>query len=104
MKIKWFLYVFLASLLILLLFLGIYAQVKYSSKPNLPDVLVGVDVAYAGVEDVKSLVDEVKSYTNFFVIGSTGITFNVTKLNEVCQYVYDSGLYFTIYTHPINQT
>ena len=100
MRIKWFLYVFLAILLILLLFLGINSHVDYSSKPNLPDVLVGVDVAYDGVADVKNIVDEVKSYTNFFVVGSTGITYNITKLNDVCQYIYDSGLHFGIFAHP----
>jgi len=81
MKIKWFLSVFLAFLLILLLFIGIHSQVENSSKRNLSDVLVGVDAVYDSVEDIERLVDEVKSYTNFFVIGSTGITYNITKLN-----------------------
>src|SRR3972149_3786352 len=100
MKIKWFLYAFLAFLLILLLFIGIYSQVEHPPKRNLPDVLVGVDAVYDSVEDIERLVDEVKSYTNFLVIGSTGITWNTSKLNEVCQYIYDNGLYFTIYLHP----
>ena len=59
------------------------------------------------MEKIKRLVDEVKSYTNLFVIGSTGITFNVSKLDTVCQYVYESGLYFMTYAHPtknFNQT
>jgi hypothetical protein len=51
------------------------------------------------VEDIKKLVDQVKAYTNFFVIGSTGITFNTTKLDEVCQYIYENDLYFTIFFH-----
>src|SRR3990170_2547576 len=104
MKSKWFLYIFLFTLLILLLFAGIDYYLKTYSNTAQADVFVGVDVAYDGIEDIKSLVDEVKSYTNFFVIGSTGITYNITRLNEVCQYVYDNGLYFTTYTHPINQT
>jgi hypothetical protein len=68
------------------------------SKGNTRDVFVGVDAAYASVEEIKTLVDEVSSYTNFFVIGSTGITYNETKLNEACQYVYDRGLSFIIFT------
>jgi hypothetical protein len=75
-----------------------------SSPATSLDVFVGVDVAYDGVEDVKAFVDEVKSYTNFFIVGSGGITTNGTKLNEVCQYVNDSGLYFAVYTHPVDQT
>ncbi len=103
MKYKAILAVFLASMLIFLLFLGINL-LKDSSEPAF---FFGVDAAYDGVEDIKRLVDEVKSYTNLFVIGSLGITFNVTKLNEVCQYVYESELYFIVYTHPTedsNQT
>jgi hypothetical protein len=69
-------------------------------KNGSPDVFVGVDVAYGNVEEIKKLVDEISSYTNTFVIGSTEITYNVTKLNEVCNYVYDRGMYFMIYMHP----
>jgi len=103
MKYRAILAVFLVSMLFFLLFLRINL-LKDSSRP---DFFFGVDAAYDGVEDIKRLVDEVKSYTNLFVIGSLGITFNVTKLDEVCQYVYESGLYFIIYTHPTedsNQT
>jgi len=66
------------------------------------DVFVGISVAYDNVEEIKLLVDEVNLYINTIVIGSTGITFDVTKLDDVCQYVYDKGLYFMIYAHPIN--
>jgi hypothetical protein len=56
------------------------------------------------LENIERFVDEVKSYTNFFIVGSSGITNNVTKLNEVCQYINDSGLYFAVYMHPVDQT
>jgi hypothetical protein len=96
---KYFLYISIALLLILVLFFAVEPYMKNCSRPAQADVFVGVDAAYDGTENIKSLVDEVKSYTNFFVIGSTGITYNVTSLNEVCQYIYDSGLYFTTFTH-----
>jgi len=99
MKIRWLLYVFLVSLLVLLLFAGIYSHLTNNSNYRQVDVFVGVDAAYDNLESIKSRVDEVKSYTNFFVIGSTGITLNITKLNDVCQYVNDSGLHFATYTH-----
>jgi hypothetical protein len=83
---------------------GLDLFVNESAKLRDQDVFVGIDVAYDNVEDTKVLVDEVKSYTNLFVIGSTGITWNNSKLDEVCQYVYDSGLYFLVYTHPTNTT
>ena len=95
MKYRAILAVFLISVLFFLLFLRINL-VKDSSRP---DFFVGVDAVSDNVEDIKRLVDEVRSYTNLFVIGSTGITDNETKLNEVCQYVYESGLCFMTYTH-----
>jgi len=73
-------------------------------KNESPDVFVGIDVAYSDVEEIKDLVDEISSYTNAFVVGSTGITYDVAKLNDVCSYVYDRGMYFMIYMHPHNET
>jgi hypothetical protein len=96
---KYFLYIFVALLLVLLLFFAAETYLKNCSKPAQIDVFVGVDAAYDDIKGIESLVDEVKSYTNFFVIGSTGITYNVTNLNEVCQYINDSGLCFTAFTH-----
>lgn len=74
----------------------------FLDKPQIeesPDFFVGVDVAYADLAAIKKLIDKISPYTNLFVIGSTGITYNVTKLNEVCNYVYDRGMYFMIYMH-----
>jgi uncharacterized protein (UPF0333 family) len=101
MKNKWFLGIFLLTLLVILLFAGIDSYLKTNSKTAPVDVFVGVDAAYDGVQDVKNRIDQVKSYTNFFVIGSTGITFNETRLNDVCQYLNDSGLNFMVYTHAL---
>jgi hypothetical protein len=69
-------------------------------KKEPPDVFVGIDVAYNDVEGIKKLVDETSSYTNTFVIGSTGITYNFTKLNDVCNYVGNKDMYFMVYLHP----
>jgi hypothetical protein len=57
-----------------------------------------VDVAYDNITEIKALIDEISSYTNVFGIGCTGITYNVTRLDDICQYVYDKGLSFLIYT------
>ncbi|UCD26773.1 MAG: hypothetical protein JSV75_01220 [Candidatus Bathyarchaeota archaeon] len=65
------------------------------------DLFVGVDVAYDDLKDIKRLVREISSYTNTFVIGSSGITYNVTRLDEICEYVYDREMYFMIYLHPL---
>jgi hypothetical protein len=99
-----FLCVFAASSVIFVLFLGTSFHAPTNSSTTSMDVFVGVDAAYDGAEDIERFVDEVKSYTNFFIIGSSGITNSATKLNEVCHYVNDSGLYFTLYIHPTDQT
>jgi hypothetical protein len=71
--------------------------VNVSAEQDLPDLFLGVDVAYENLAEIRKLIDEVSSYTNLFVIGCTGITYDYTKLNETCQYVYDKGLSFIIY-------
>ena len=89
------------ALLIPLLLVSLFLTFGFFDEP-LVDVFVGVSVAYDNIEKIKTLADEVSPYTNTIVIGSTGITFDMTKLDDVCQYVYDRGFYFMIYAHPIN--
>jgi len=84
-------------LLVDLLIVSLFLQYGFFVKAPL-DVFVGIDVAYADFPEIKRLIDEISSYTNLFVIGSTGITYNVTKLDEACQYIYDKGLYFIFFT------
>jgi len=90
--------VFLISLLTFQVFLNSSFPVHAQTENQPPDVFFGVDVAYDNITEIKTLINEVSSYTNFFGIGCTGITYNVTRLDEVCQYVYDKGLSFLIYT------
>jgi hypothetical protein len=97
---KWFFGIFFSILLITLLFVGINSYLQTRSASDQVGLFFGVDAVFASVENTKLLIDEVKSYTNFFVIGSTAITWNATRLNEVCQYLNDSGLYFSMYIHP----
>jgi hypothetical protein len=84
-----------ASLAILLI--ANYDLSNKARTEKTPDFFVGIDVAYDDIVEIKNLIDEVSPYTNLFVIGTKGITHNTTKLDEVCQYVYDKGLYFIVY-------
>ena len=84
------------SCVVALLFAGIYFGNPV--KEDYADVFVGVDAAYDAPEEVKMRVDAMAPFTNVFVIGSTGITFNETKLTNLCQYIYDKGLKFIVYT------
>jgi hypothetical protein len=90
-------------ILILLLIVSLFLIGGFFDESS-SEVFVGVDAAYDNLAEIKLFVDEVSSYTNTIVIGSTGITHNFSKLDEVCQYIYDRGMYFMIYAHPINET
>jgi len=97
MKTK-YLVVFLIFLLILQVFRNLSFPVYAQTDSQQLDVFFGVDAAYENLTEIKLLIDETSAYTNFFGIGCTGITYNVTRLDEVCQYIYDEDLSFFIYT------
>ena len=67
------------------------------TQTEVPDFFVGISVAYADMDAIKDLIDEVSSYTNIFVIGSTGISVFEEKLDEICQYLVDRDMYFVVY-------
>jgi hypothetical protein len=62
-----------------------------------PSLYFGVDVAFESVAATEQLIDNVSSYTNFFVIGCTG-NYNLTRLTIISQYVYNKGLTFIVYS------
>ncbi|MGE5637734.1 MAG: hypothetical protein ACM3WQ_03410 [Chloroflexota bacterium] len=95
----WLLYTVVAILLALFFFAGIHVYLESKANSDVPNIFVGVDAAYDNMTSLKARVDEVKDYTNFFIIGSYGITFNETKVNNMCQYLYDSGLSFAVFAH-----
>lgn len=100
MKGKWAITIFLSALLLTLLFIGLHAYISGNGgSAGTMDVFVGVDAAYDYMTDLKNRIDQVKDCTNFFVLGSTGITLNESKLNEMCDYITESGLSFATYTH-----
>jgi hypothetical protein len=89
--------VVLIFLLVLQIFLG-YGLSINAQALSAPDVYVGVDIAYGdSVAEAKRQIDQVSAYTNVFIIGCKGITYNTTRLNETCQYIVDKGLNFIVY-------
>jgi hypothetical protein len=101
-------YLIISILLILLLvvpvflYYGFLADTTVEGEPS--GLFVGVDMAYDNVTEIKQEVDEIRPYTNTVVIGSTGITFDLEKLTDLCQYLYDRDFYFMIYAHPENES
>ena len=98
--------IFLISLLVLSLFLTydfLSGGDRENSVVHKPDFFFGVDVAYGDVNKIRNLIDEISSYTNFMLIGSTKISSDAFKLNELCQYIFEKDLYFIIYDElPLN--
>jgi hypothetical protein len=52
---------------------------------------------------VKALVDKVKDYTNFFVLGSTDLLINESALTEACDYIYNAKLSFIVQFRGLEQ-
>jgi hypothetical protein len=88
----------LIIIIVLPLFL-VALNVGIDEQQSVPEFFVGVEYAIDNhsVEGCKALVDRVKNFTNLFVVDSIGITFDINNLNEVCDYVYDAGLYFYVF-------
>jgi hypothetical protein len=87
-------------------------NVNFSSN-NAPkkEFYVGVELAYGDFNSLKALVNEVKDYTNVFVLGLPKFSINQTLLNQSCDYIYNSGLSFIVlftntlmYNGWVNQT
>ncbi|MCJ7722000.1 thermonuclease family protein, partial [Candidatus Bathyarchaeota archaeon] len=87
-----------STLMILLIQVFMFQTLPVKSSDPETDFYFGVDVAYADLPAIKNLIDKVSPYTNIFVVGSTGITYNPARLDETCQYLYDKGLSFIIYS------
>ena len=96
MKQLFFVVIFFSMLVVSLLFISIF--LVDPSKKESTEFFVGIDVAYNDIEEIKTLVDEVSSYTNLFIIGSTGISHHQMNLEKTCQYLNDHDMQFIIYT------
>jgi hypothetical protein len=86
-----------ASLLIVSIILSYSFLTVDPPSEDPADLIVGIDVAYENMTEIKALIYKVSPYTNLFVIGCKGITYNTTSLNETCQYIFDKGLSFMVY-------
>jgi hypothetical protein len=89
--------VILILLMILPLFLNFTLPVKAATTKTIPSFYVGVDVAYESLAATEQLIDNISSYSNFFVIGCLGDR-NETRLTTISQYVYDKNMSFIVYT------
>ena len=75
-----------------------FYSLTIGNENEFEEFYVGVDVAYADIDKIETLVDQVANYTNFFVIGSTGVTYNQGRLNQTIAYLVDQGLDYSVFT------
>lgn len=94
--------IILVSLLILQVFICGFLPLTAQSQ-SAPDVYVGVDLAYGSTSEANALIDQVSTYTNLIVIGTSKIAYNQTRLNQTCQYAYDKGLSFIIWAPTLSR-
>ncbi len=94
------LYVLVGALLAILVFAAFQVYIaSQTDEGKPPDIFFGVAAAYDNVTSLKQRIDQVKGFTNFFDVGSYGIAFDEARLNDVCQYLNDSGLSFSVVAH-----
>ena len=99
--------ILLVFLLISPLFISCIFTAKAQSEKQTPDFYLGVDVAFASIPQTEQLLDNISSYTNFFIIGCAqkigntlygGGIYNQTSLTIISQYAYNKGLSFIVYS------
>ncbi len=77
-------------------------NVNADTTQTSPDVYVGIDMGYVtDAAGAKQLIEKVSDYTNFFVVGATALSMNITGLNETLQYAYDRNMHFMSFTPPL---
>jgi hypothetical protein len=73
----------------------------FTSTSAQPDIYIGIDVAY-DTPNIEAIINQVSPYTNLFILGCTAITQNQTRLDSVCQYLYEAKMNFIVYQeYPI---
>jgi len=88
----------LSSILIVVIVTASFL-VSYSLTSNNTEAkpfYVGVTFCGNNTVEAKLLIDEVKDYTNLFVLQSGTISDNKTTITDICDYAVDSGLYIIV--------
>ena len=81
---------------ILVIVIGVATVISYTSLSKKP-FYVGVTFGGSTAEEAKVLIDKVKDYTNLFVVQSDPLQWNITELEEACDYAVNSGLDIIVY-------
>jgi hypothetical protein len=100
-----------AWVLIVVLAVSVGASVIYAYNALTSSTVTSPDEFYFGVtcgfnttRESEQLIDNVKNFTNLFVIDSWTVAQNETILNEICDYAANAGLKFIVYFDLISGT
>ncbi len=78
----------------------VYNEPLKNRNPYPNDFYVGV-TADGNVTATKTLIDEIKDFTNLVIINNPDVIRNETSLNEVCNYAREAGQSFFVFmAHP----
>jgi len=99
MKLSHLLSVLLATLIAVSVLCGVGLYYVHPAK-EASDVFVGIYAGSTELEDLQALANEVKDYTNLFIVGSLAITLDYDKLTQICQQLNSYDLNFMIFEHP----
>jgi hypothetical protein len=91
--------ILVAVVLVVSAILSLFLVQNWLSSNQTPgrEFYVGVMFAYGNeTSQVKALVDKVKDYTNFFILGSTDLLESESALTEACDYIYNANLSFIV--------
>jgi hypothetical protein len=95
---------FLVFLLVFVAFLPVFSLYLRPVHVESDEFYFGVSFDGVCAEEAFPLIDEVKDYTNLFVIMAWGIATNQTALDMVCDYAADADLYFIVFFAFISRT
>ncbi len=86
----------LVALMVLSFFLALNNFCIPTSQTPIPlGPFIGIETGWnSTLSDCQALIDEVKNYTNLFIIASPLIISSESLLNQTCDYAYDAGMYF----------
>ncbi len=92
----------LAIILLSILILESISYVQptnYNLSTGSPTKNFYVGVTFGGntTEEAKVLINEVKNYTNVFVVDTLPISQNESEMNEICDYAVQNGLHIIVY-------
>jgi hypothetical protein len=93
------------TLLVVSISTSVFLTKNHAGATNDESVYFGITFGGTTAEQAKQLIDEVKPYTNLFVVASWTINGgpNGSALTEICDYAVAANMYFIVYFNFIYQ-